>query len=71
MNTSYLRNKKESLPLSECVLYCVRESNLIKWFILILFPIFSITIASIYVPKLTNYFPSFAIQDCYYADDYD
>ncbi len=49
-------------------LYCVRESNMIKWFVLILLPILAITIASLYVVNIMNFFPSFAIEECFEDD---
>lgn len=38
---------------------------MIKWFVLILLPILAVTIASLYVENIMNFFPSFAIEECF------
>lgn len=41
---------------------------MIKWFVLILLPILALTIASLYVENLMDFFPSFAIEECFDTD---
>lgn len=50
-------------------LYCVRESNLIKWLIIIIIPFFITTLVALFDRDARAYFPTFEVLQCLQTND--
>eukprot|EP00347_Sterkiella_histriomuscorum_P012237 403369365 len=72
-NKHFVLKKKKGVFAFKRVksLYCVRESNLIKWLLIIVIPFFVFTLVAILDKQFRHYFPSFEVLECLSTDESD
>ena len=69
-NRHFVLKKKKGVFAFKRVksLYCVRETNLIKWLIIVLIPFLVLTLVALFDVDFRTYFPSFEVFDCLRTD---